>query len=167
MRKILVFLFCISVFLIVICNKNENKIIIPKNAIRYRIINSFADQEQKFFVNSLIEPVLENIMNNSKNINESRGNIVKSIPLIENILDKEKINYNISYGLNYFPKKTYKNIVYSDGDYESLVIKLGSGLGDNWWCVMFPPLCLIEAKKENIDEIEYSFYLKDILTKYF
>ena len=168
MKKVLVFLFCISIILIISCNKHE-KIIIPKEAIRYRIIansNSFEDQEQKMFVNTLIEPVIADVLDKSNTINESRENILNNISKMENILDKQNINYSLKYGYNYFPVKEYCNIKYDAGNYESLVITLGSGLGDNWWCVMFPPLCLIEAKENEIDDIKYSFYIKDIIDKY-
>ena len=168
MKKVLVFLFGISMFLIMSANK-DNKVVIPKESIRYRIIansNDFKDQEEKMFVNTLIEPVLSDVLSNSKNIDESRRNILNNMNRIESILDKQKIDYSMNYGYNYFPVKDYRNVRYDAGSYESLVITLGSGLGDNWWCVMFPPLCLIEAKEENIHDVKYSLYIKDIIEKY-
>ena len=53
------------------------------------------------------------------------------------------------------------------GIYESLVITIGEGNGDNWWCVLFPPLCLLEAEKTEIEEVEYQFFVKKMLTKFF
>ena len=46
------------------------------------------------------------------------------------------------------------------------MITLGKGIGKNWWCVMFPPLCLLEAEENNIDEVEYRFFVKEMLQKY-
>ena len=74
--------------------------------------------------------------------------------------------HNISFGKNYFPSKEYQGVIYPSGEYESLVITLGSGIGKNWWCVMFPPLCLLEAKNNQTDDINYKFYVKEILEKY-
>ena len=68
--------------------------------------------------------------------------------------------------MNYFPEKEYHGVNYESGNYESLVITLGNGIGNNWWCVMFPPLCLLEAKNENTDEINYKFYVQEIIEKY-
>ena len=68
-------------------------------------------------------------------------------------------DYNIKYGLNYFPEKKYKNVIYPEGNYESLVITLGEGVGENWWCVLYPPLCLIDEENDNI---EYDLYIKKI-----
>lgn len=75
-------------------------------------------------------------------------------------------DFNISFGLNYFPEKEYKGVTYEAGTYNSLVITLGSGVGKNWWCVMFPPLCLLEGKNNNTDDINYKFYVKEIIDKY-
>ena len=62
------------------------------------------------------------------------------------------------------PEKEYKGTTYEEGYYESLVITLGSGEGDNWWCVLFPPLCLLEA--EDSDDVEYTSYVKELVDKY-
>ena len=70
--------------------------------------------------------------------------------------------------MNYFPKKVYKGVTYEAGNYESLVITLGDGLGKNWWWVMFPPLCLLEAEEtEETTEVEYKFFIKELIDKYF
>ena len=69
--------------------------------------------------------------------------------------------YNISFGENYFPSKTYKGVKYNEGYYESLVIAIGDAKGDNWWCVLFPNYCLIDKEKST-----YKSIIKDIFTKY-
>ena len=74
------------------------------------------------------------------------------------------LGYKINFGQNYFNKKKYKGITYEEGYYESLLIILGKGEGDNWWCVLFPPLCLIEA--EESDKVEYKFFIKELIEKY-
>lgn len=66
--------------------------------------------------------------------------------------------------MNYFPEKEYKGVKYDEGYYESLVITLGEGKGKNWWCVLFPPLCLVEA--EESDKVEYKFFIKELIDKY-
>lgn len=67
--------------------------------------------------------------------------------------------------LIFFPKKEYKGVTYPEGYYESVKVTLGEGLGDNWWCILFPPLCLIEAEEST--EVEYNFFVKEIIKKYF
>lgn len=41
----------------------------------------------------------------------------------------------------YFPARMYKDVTVPDGNYDALIIELGDGAGDNWWCVVYPPLC--------------------------
>ena len=85
---------------------------------------------------------------------------------IKYLLEQEQYNegFSINFGSNYFPETTYKGITYDDGYYESLVVTLGKGEGDNWWCVLFPPLCLLEAEEGT--EVEYRSFVKEILDKY-
>ena len=78
----------------------------------------------------------------------------------ENNSDK---NFKINYGKNYFPRKEYKNVIYEEGEYESVVITIGDGNGKNFWCVLFPPLCMLDEDSN----IEYSSLVKEIIDKYF
>lgn len=168
MKKAIVFLFCIMVVALALSSKKE-KVIIPKESIRFRIIansNSIEDQRLKLQINSIVLPRLQEIMNNSSNIEETRANIENSIPRITSDVSKFTNNFNISFGNNYFPEKDYKGVVYNEGEYESLVITLGNGIGDNWWCVMFPPLCLLEVKEADLDEVTYTTYIKKIINNF-
>lgn len=147
----------------------KENVIIPKESIRYRIVansNNEIDQYNKLKANEIIFPIINDIMNNSNNIIEARKNINKNIPLIENSLNDLNIKYKVSFGQNYFPTKTYLNNIYSEGNYESLVIYLDEAKGDNFWCVMFPPLCLIDINRENLDKVVYKSYAKEIINKY-
>lgn len=49
-------------------------------------------------------------------------------------------------GERWVPKKSYGNVTFPAGNYEALNISIGEGKGQNWWCVLFPPLCLIGAE---------------------
>ena len=112
-----------------------------------------------------------NLLKNTKDINQARDIISNNIEKIDNniysILKKENYNlgYSINFGNNYFPEKTYKGITYDEGYYESVLVTLGKGEGENWWCVLFPPLCLIEA--EESEEVEYKFFLQELIEKIF
>ena len=73
----------------------------------------------------------------------------------------------INFGDNYFPEKDYKGVHYDEGAYESLVVTIGEGEGDNWWCVLFPPLCLLEAEDSDTSDVEYQFFVTKMLDKIF
>lgn len=155
----------------------ETEVIIPKEAIRFRVIansNSSKDQQNKLIVRDSIQKQMTEDLTCTKNIEEARISIISNLNkynnLIEKTLQENNINsdFNINYGMNYFPKKVYKGVTYEAGNYESLVITLGDGLGKNWWCVMFPPLCLLEAEEtEETTEVEYKFFIKELIDKYF
>ena len=59
-------------------------------------------------------------------------------------------------GVRWIPAKTYGDMYFPAGNYEALNLTLGEGKGQNWWCVLFPPLCLIEEDQEAMDELGYT-----------
>jgi len=63
----------------------------------------------------------------------------------------------------HFPKKTYGKQEYPEGDYEALKIELGKACGENWWCVIFPPLCLVDIGVEKLKDTDEIVFESDIL----
>ncbi|HBQ26766.1 MAG TPA: stage II sporulation protein R [Syntrophomonas sp.] len=49
-----------------------------------------------------------------------------------------------------FPTKSYGNLVFPQGRYEAVRIVLGEGEGKNWWCVLFPPLCMVSSSDKGL-----------------
>lgn len=49
-----------------------------------------------------------------------------------------------------FPTRVYGEYTLPAGEYTALIVRLGSGLGDNWWCVVYPPLCFAAPTGENV-----------------
>ncbi len=146
----------------------NNTVIIPNNSIRFRIIansNSEIDQNTKINIKKDLESTLFPKLQNSNSKEETKKIIEENENLIEETINKYNIPYSINYGNNYFPVKEYKGINYPEGEYESLVISLGEAKGNNWWCIMYPPLCLIESKEDQIEENEYKFFIKEIINK--
>ena len=148
---------------------NKEEILIPTDAIRFRVIansNDEIDQEVKMKVKEAIEQEVNKLMLEAKNSEEAKKLINENMEHIQQIVNQYTTDNKISFGVNYFPEKEYHGVTYPSGEYESLVITLGNGVGNNWWCVMFPPLCLLEAKHENTDDINYKFYVQEIIEKY-
>ena len=63
-----------------------------------------------------------------------------------------------------FPERTYDGYTFPAGEYDALMIHLGEGAGDNWWCVAFPPLCFLPGDGENIT---YASWVKELLDRIF
>ncbi len=150
-----------------------SSLVIPPDALRIRVIansDSDYDQQIKEIVKDNIQYKMYELLKNTRGVEEARKIINSNLTSIDEEVRitlmqlNYELGYDINFGLNYFPSKEYKGITYEEGYYESLVITLGEGKGENWWCVLFPPLCLIEA--EESDEIEYSSFVKELLEKY-
>ena len=161
---------------ILIGNVVANNDIIPDDAIRIRVIansNSMYDQEIKTKVKDTLEYDMYNILKNTTDLEEARMLINNNLNKVETNIDKTlqkenyKLPFSVNFGLNYFPQKEFKGITYDEGYYESVVVTLGEGLGDNWWCVLFPPLCMLEAEETSTTDVEYTTMVKTIIDKYF
>ena len=166
MKKVIIILFIISLILIV--STNNEDILIPNDAIRFRVIansNSVYDIKEKMVIKDNLEKEIYELIKNETTKDGVKNILNNNIDKIKEIIDKYNVQYKIDYGLNYFPNKNYKGVIYPAGDYESLVITLGEGLGDNFWCVLFPPLCLLDNDKDYSD-VKYKFYVQELLDKF-
>ena len=82
--------------------------------------------------------------------------------IAQNVVKENGYDYevNIEIGNFSFPTKTYGDISFPSGFYDALKVEIGKAEGQNWWCVMFPPLCFVdvtsgvvpEESKENLEE---------------
>jgi stage II sporulation protein R len=164
MKKILYILSIIFILFLYINITNTKTL--NEDTIRFRIIansNTYEDQQLKRVIKKDLELNLFPLLENSNSVIETKQTIEDNLPTIETLLSKYNVEYNINLGKNYFPAKEYDNYIYDEGYYESLVIELGEANGNNWWCVMYPPLCLIESNNE--EDIEYKLYIDEILHK--
>ncbi|MGN7415103.1 stage II sporulation protein R [Paenibacillus sp. SAF-068] len=130
---------------------------IPEQSIRLRILaNSDAPGDQLVkreirdaVVAQMGEWVAE--LENPQSLDEARKVIREHLSEIENRVGEEltsrglHYDYQVELGSVPFPTKLYGGTVYPAGDYEAVRITLGEGKGQNWWCVLFPPLCFIDA----------------------
>lgn len=169
MKKILIILSIILT--IIIMNKEYDKIIIPNDAIRIRVIansNKLEDQLLKLKVKENITNHLYKKLENVNTLEEARVNIKNNLDNVDKIVSTtlNSNNYKIHYGNNYFPDKELNGIEYQEGRYESLVINIGSAEGNNWWCVLFPPLCMVEGTYNDSNKIEYKSKILEILNRY-
>ena len=100
----------------------------------------------------------------------AQNNISNFENIAKKTIQDNGFNYNVTVEIGNFdfPTKTYGDITLPAGTYDSLKIKIGKSEGQNWWCVMFPPLCFVDVTtgivpeeskkemKEAMPEEEYS-----------
>ena len=164
MRKIVIFIF-MTILLICFINKKKS-ILILDLAIRIRVIagsNDISDQALKSTIKNEVTSILYKKLEGIDSYKKANSIIENAMPEIKNLLNNYTTNYELTYGDNYFPEKDYKGIKYDAGYYRSLLIKLGEGKGNNFWCVLFPPLCMIDESK--INNVSYGFYVSELLKK--
>ena len=151
----------------------DGNVRIPEESIRLRVLansNDEYDQEIKKEVALALQDEISNILTDEDNIDTAKTKLKQNIDKLDykinNIFSAKNYNrsYNINLGLNYFPQKEFKGITYNEGYYESVLVTIGEGKGNNWWCVLFPPLCVLEA--EESDNIEYASLVKEIIDNY-
>ena len=141
--------------------------------IRFHVLansDTQEDQELKLKVRDAIISYLQPKLEYSNNINESEKIITDSYKEL-NKISKEIIiengyNYDVSVELTYsnFPTKQYSSVVLPAGEYKALKIVIGEGQGQNWWCVMFPPLCFVDESSAVIDK-STDAKLQEVLTE--
>lgn len=133
------------------------------DALRFHVIansDSAEDQRVKGLVRDRVLTLLPDLIA-AENEAQAEEIIAQRIPEIEQaaneVLCQQHKNYGAkaTLGVFSFPTKVYQQTVYPAGEYRALRLELGEAGGQNWWCVMFPPLCLIDAAEpqEGRDEV--------------
>lgn len=136
--------------------------VIPAESIRLRILansDAPADQWIKREVRDAVIAEMSGWVQQPDGLEAARETIRKHLPELEAVVGETlqqngfDYTYQVELGLVPFPTKMYGNQVYPAGDYEALRISIGAAAGQNWWCVLFPPLCFVDSemvvKKQN------------------
>lgn len=68
------------------------------------------------------------------------------------VIEEEGFSYPVEVYIDKFefPVKSYGNLVFPAGEYEAVKVVIGEGEGKNWWCVLFPPLCLVSSSDKGL-----------------
>lgn len=171
-RLFTIFFLCLTLifcFALGLANTNSNyhteylRIHIRANS------NLDCDQNIKYEIkDSIVEyltPIIANC-NTKKDFENKLSENLKNIECIaNNILAQNSFDYKSSASINneYFPVRSYDNLVLENGYYDALIVSLGSGEGDNWWCVVYPPLCFLNSNADYC----YKSRIAEIVKKYF
>ena len=124
------------------------------NLIRLHVIaNSDSDEDQaiKREVRDAVLLYMKEQLKDSRDIEQTKYIIRKNLGRIEEIADSKIAEHGKRYtvktmlGSFAFPTKAYGDITLPAGNYQALRIVIGKGEGANWWCVLFPPLCFVDA----------------------
>lgn len=119
--------------------------------------NSEADQAVKYLVKDAIVEVLIPILSEIESKDEAIQVMTQNIPYIEKVAETVLESQGFYYGAKakidneLFPTRTYseegRQLTLAEGYYDALIVELGSGQGNNWWCVVFPAFCFTKTNK--------------------
>lgn len=155
---------------------------IEKSVFRLHVIansDSKEDQDLKYKVRDNLISYMNSLCKDAKSKEEAM-NIANShkedfLNIAKETIKENGYSYDVSVEIgNYsFPTKDYGDISLPAGYYDALRVKIGKAEGQNWWCVMFPPLCFVnvssgivpeeskELMKEELNDEEYSIITKE------
>lgn len=172
-RIIAIILISACIFMIFCgCDAHNNQV------AEYRLIrihiransNDETDQSVKMRVKEAVTEYLTCELGGAKTFEEAYAGLEKRLDEIVKIADGTLKSNGFGYGararLNneYFPARSYEDVVVESGYYDALIVELGSGSGDNWWCVIYPPLCYVKAAPG--DRIRYKSKIKELWERF-
>ncbi|MEY8414740.1 stage II sporulation protein R [Tissierella praeacuta] len=154
-KLVLILSIFIFSFVYIICPFIEKKVkkSFEDEIIRFHIrANSDKEEDQalKLKIRDEILKEMKEKFKYTKTLEESRevirANMKEMKDITERVIQKEGKDYDVAITLDQdnFPTRKYGNLVLPSGEYETLLITLGEGKGQNWWCIMFPPLCFVD-----------------------
>ncbi len=171
--------FCISLALLSIitltiiagCNINQDSAKYLRIHIRANS-NSQIDQQVKYSVKESIvaylTPIVAGCNDLDSAINAVNDNKLELEKVADKVLKENGFDYKSSVVVRneLFPTRVYDGFTLKEGFYDALIVNLGNAQGDNWWCVVYPPLCFTGSKtpvryKSKILEIIKEFENKE------
>ena len=140
---------------------------LPDKLLRLRVIaesDESADQADKLLVRDAVLAALEPRIADCASLEEARAAALEALPQLAEAAGKalEEAGrprpLTLRLGAEDCPLRAYETFTLPAGNYETLTITLGAGEGHNWWCVVFPPLCLAAAGEGGEEDEEWSVF---------
>lgn len=146
---------------------------ISSEIIRFHVIansDSPTDQALKLEIKDALTEALRPTLEKAGSVEEARllltSNLKDMETLSNSLIKKHGYSYTATASLErgFFPLKAYGDITLPPGEYEAIRIELGEATGKNWWCIMYPPLCYVDATYRVVPEHSKD-QLKYVLTE--
>lgn len=163
LRQILVVLLLLTLFVFVSAISYVNAVSedIANSVFRLHVIansDSNVDQNLKLKVRDELLSYMNKISKDCSSKEEVKALAIEHqndfVEIAENVIKDNGFNYEakVKIGLSDFPTKYYGDISLPAGTYDALKVEIGEAKGQNWWCVMFPPLCFVDVSSGIVPE---------------
>ena len=135
--------------------------------------NTEQDQKIKLLVRdeivSQLTPILSACESKEESMRVLQGKLSFIRKTAEDVLKQAGFSYGCSVRLakERFPDRKYGSLILEAGVYDALIVELGRGVGDNWWCVVFPPLCFVGGTENGEGKLVYRSKLVEIINRFF
>ena len=134
--------------------------------------NNQADQDVKYLVKNAVVNYLAPYLANATTKAKAMQIVSDQLQNIQHVCQKTLQNNGFSYSANVklcqesFPDRSYNGVTLPQGVYDALIIELGSAKGNNWWCVVYPPLCFIGSESNGTNTITFKSKLVEIVNQW-
>lgn len=134
--------------------------------------NSCEDQTVKYEIKDKVVEKLAPLLSDAKTKKQAvtiiQNNLTMITSTVDLLLEEKGFNYKSSASIKseYFPTRTYDSLTLSSDVYDALIINLGTGKGDNWWCVAYPPMCFVNFDNGS-ENVVYKSKLVEIVENFF
>lgn len=131
--------------------------------------NSEADQSVKYKVKAAVVEYLAPFLAEATTKEKAMKIVGSQLKNIQAVCDKTLSENGFSYksraklAQEEFPDRSYNGVTLSAGVYDAVIIELGSGSGNNWWCVVYPPLCFVGGESNGTNQIKFRSKLMEII----
>ena len=160
-------------FVIFLPKKNEETFASDYLRIHIRAnSNTQRDQEVKYKVKDEVVRVLTPLLSDAKTKEEAIEIIENNMELITKTSDDILKQNNFSYASKaeirkeFFPTRSYGQLTLESDVYDAVILELGTGEGDNWWCVVYPPMCFVPNDGDG-ETIVYKSKILEIIKNFF
>lgn len=156
----LALMIAIALFLLLGTWLNRQQSELAGSVIRLHVLansDSDADQALKLKVRDRILQEASGILNGDTDVSTAstalEGQLDHLASVGQEVVNAEGYNYTVTAALEHtwFPTKQYDDFALPAGNYLALRVKIGAAEGHNWWCVVFPPLC-VASVSETVEE---------------
>ena len=133
--------------------------------------NSEEDQAVKYRVRDAVVEFLTPVVAECHSKQEAYASVEAALPSIAAVADRTLRENGYFYGARAslrqesFPTRVYESATLEAGVYDALILELGTGTGDNWWCVVYPPLCFAAGNGDIVYKSKISEILRDFFGK--
>jgi stage II sporulation protein R len=130
-------------------------------------------QNVKLKVKEAVVNYLTPLVANCNSVEESKKvakeHLLKIAQISKQVVSANGYDYEVNVYLKkeHFPARYYGNAFLDEGVYDALIIELGDGKGQNWWCVVYPPLCFVGVNENGTNAVRYRSKLIEIINKYY